>query len=339
MLENIGVDDKELRLIQNLYFDQIAAMRVKDNISEWTQIRKGVRQGCVMSPDLFSLYSEMILRTIENEPGVKIGGQNLSNLRYADDTVLLADSEDKLQNLINIVNEQSKKYGMELNEKKTETMVITKKREEDTPTCKIKVNGTSLKQVKSFKYLGTTITWNVQDETEVNIRIAQAKSAFNQMRSILCNKNISFKTRYRVLHCYVYPIFDYNAETWTLNKRTADRINAFEMWTLRRMMRISYLARKSNAQVLEMAKQDRALLRNIRRKQLKFVGHVLRKGRLEHLSLSGRIEGKRARGRQRGTFLQQFRHPNSNSVIQLACDRKVWKEFTDEAINAWNQAG
>jgi len=260
-------------------------------------------------------------------------------LRYADDTVLIADSEEKLQNLVNIVNENSNKFGMALNEKKTEAMVITKKREEDLPTCNISVNGTTLAQVKTFKYLGTTISWNSKEETELNIRIAQAKSAFQQMKNILCNKNILFKARYRVLNCYVYPIFTYNSETWTLNKRTTERIQAFEMWAFRRMMRISYLAKKTNQQVLQMAHQERSLLTDIKTRQMDFLGHVLRKGKLEHLSLSGKISGKRARGKQRITFLQQIQKMNTNKIFQMAYNRQVWRNFTQEAADAWKQAG
>lgn len=116
---------------------------------------------------------------------------------------------------------------MKLNEKKTEAMVITKKKEAELPTCKVKVNGSCLKLVKSFKYLGTTITW--KDDKELSIRTAQAKAAFNDMRSILCNNNITIKTRLRVLNNYIFPIFTYNSETWTLNKKEIEKINAFEM--------------------------------------------------------------------------------------------------------------
>lgn len=92
-------------------------------------------------------------------------------------------------------------------EKKTETMVITKKKEGEIPICQIIVNGTTLKQVKSFKYLGTTINCDAKDDKEFNIRIAQAKATFQQMKSVLCNKNIPFSTRYRVLKCYIYSVF------------------------------------------------------------------------------------------------------------------------------------
>jgi len=340
MLDNIGVDDKDLRIIQNLYFEQSAAIKVDDNRSEWTPIRKGVRQGCVLSPDLFSLYSEIILRSIKEAPGISVGGTNINNLRYADDTVLVADSDVKLQNLINIVNERSKHFGMELNEKKTETMVITKKTKEDMPKCHILVNGTAIKQAQSFKYLGTTITWNAKDDKELNIRVAQAKSAFNQMRPILCNKNLSFKTRYRVLKCYVNPIFVYNSETWTIDSRAEDRINAFEMWTFRRMTRTPWTARKTNEEILRIVDQKRSLLSDIRRRQLQFTGHVFRKGKLEHLSMTGKIEGKRAPGRQRLTYLKQklFNSRKSCDIIHTSYSRDEWKLFSIEAVDAWTQA-
>ena len=142
----------------------------------------------MLSPDLFSLYSEIILRHIEGEDGIKIGGHNINHLRYADDTVLLADSEEKLQNLIQIVDRKSMIYGMELNAKKTETMVITKKQETNIPTCSLTVNGLSLRQVNKFKYLGTMINWDARDEIDLNTRTAQAKASFQQMKTVFCNK-------------------------------------------------------------------------------------------------------------------------------------------------------
>ena len=113
----------------SLYYDQTAAIKINDKIGDFTPIQSGVRQGCVLLPDLFSLYSEIILRHIEGQDGIKIGGHNINHLRCTNNTVLLADSEEKLQNLIQIVNRKSMIYGMKLNAKKTETMVVTKKQE------------------------------------------------------------------------------------------------------------------------------------------------------------------------------------------------------------------
>lgn len=335
MLNEINVDDKDLRLIQNLYYDQSAVIRVGDNTTEECAIKKGVRQGCVMSPDLFSLYSEIILRDLKGKPGVNVGGTNVNNLRFADDTVLIADSEERLQNLVNVTNTSSLKKGMELNVKKTECMVITKKKENDIPSCNILVKGEKLKQVKSFKYLGTRISWNAKDDDEIKTRTAQAKATFQKLKNVLANKNISFETRFRVLKCYVFPVFNYNCEAWTINATMAKRINAFEMWAFRKMQRISWTTKTTNEAVLRQVNKERDLLKSIRHRQARFLGHVMRKGKLEHLSLTGKIEGKRARGRQRQKYLHHLSE-NPNEVIHATYNRSNWKKFIMEAADGWN---
>ena len=89
-----------MRLIQNLYWNQKVALKVGDELSEWQEIRRGVRQGCVLSPDLFNIYSKMILRTIEDLEGIKIGGNNITNIRCADIAALIPDPESNLQTLV-----------------------------------------------------------------------------------------------------------------------------------------------------------------------------------------------------------------------------------------------
>lgn len=101
MLQEIGVDGKDERLIANLYWSQKAAVRVGGEMTDWIQIRKEVRQGRVLSPDLFSLYGQRVIEDLEDMDGILIGGRNVNNIRYADDTVLLADTEEKLQALVN----------------------------------------------------------------------------------------------------------------------------------------------------------------------------------------------------------------------------------------------
>ena len=99
MLTDIGVDGKDVRLIANLYWDQRAAVRINSEKTEWVPIERGVRQGCVLAPDVFSLYSQKVMEEIEELEGVRVGGRNVNCIRYADDTVLIADSKEKLQEL------------------------------------------------------------------------------------------------------------------------------------------------------------------------------------------------------------------------------------------------
>ncbi|GFO07610.1 endonuclease-reverse transcriptase [Plakobranchus ocellatus] len=126
-LKQLNIDGKDLRIIKTMYWEQTAAMRVENKTSTFQDIKRGLRQGCVLFPDLFFFYSEIIMRNLENHPGIKVGGQNINNLRYADDTVLIAENKEDLQKLLNIVQEESRKKGSELNSKKTEVMVISRK--------------------------------------------------------------------------------------------------------------------------------------------------------------------------------------------------------------------
>ena len=112
-----------------------------------------------------NLYTEKISREIEGMPGVVIGGVNMNNLRYADDTGLLAIDSGKLQDLINTVNEKGKEYGMSINIKKTKVMVVTKNKV--TPNAKIAIEGRAIEQVKKFIYLGHLITDNRKCDGEI----------------------------------------------------------------------------------------------------------------------------------------------------------------------------
>ena len=197
ILENLDIDGKDLRVIRNLYWDQSAAVRIGGELSEYKLIERGVRRRCVMSPDIFNIYSEMILRNLENYPGVKINGENINNIRYADDTVLIADSEENLQRLLDITIEKSEEMGLTLNVKKTECMVISKKA--IAPLCDLQIRGQQIKVVKRFKYLGYMITSDGKCITEIKKRIATAKDAFQKLSLILKNRNISMTTKFRVL--------------------------------------------------------------------------------------------------------------------------------------------
>ena len=112
----VRVDEKDIRVIKNLHYQQRAAVRVRIELLE---IKRGVGQGCVLSPDLFTLYGEVIMREIEMMDGFSIEGRNFNSIRYAYDTVLVADSVEKLQTLLTVVNAASGERDRRINKEKT----------------------------------------------------------------------------------------------------------------------------------------------------------------------------------------------------------------------------
>src|SRR5215469_16178869 len=180
-----------------------------------------------MSPDLFNLYSEMIMREIKELEGIRLNGYNINNIRYADDTVLVADSEEKLQGLLNVLNEVSERKGLKINKSKTEVMVIS--RDNRNPRVNIRIEDNLVKQEEKFNYLGSLIHKDGRREDEIRKRINKSKCAFNKMKNLLTNSKVSIETRKLFVKCYVWSTLLYGCESWTLRKTDVRRIQAAEM--------------------------------------------------------------------------------------------------------------
>ena len=179
--------------------------------------------------------------------GFRIGRTVVNNLRYADDTVSIAESEEQLQRLINVVVTKSEEKGLYLNSAKSFTMVFSKASQ--IPTCNINVHGKILEQVHSFVYLGSQFISDARCETEIRRRIGIAKSAFTSMSKVLTSRDIHMTVRIKVLRCYMWSTLLYGCETWTISVAMQEKINAFETWLYRRMLRITWKDMVTNEEV------------------------------------------------------------------------------------------
>ena len=193
--------------------------------------------------------------------------------------------------------------------------------------------------MENFKYLGFTITPDAKCNVEIRKRIAMSKDTFSKMKPIFTNRNIGLDTKMRALKAYVWSILLYGSECWTLTKDTERKLEAVEMWYLRRIMKISWTEKRSNEEVMEMAGYKRSLLKVIRKRQLNFFGHMIRKDGLEKQLLCGKINGVKSRGRQRTKYtdsLSGFVAGKKASTIQLirgADDREKWRAMIADVCN------
>ena len=149
------------------------------------------------SPHLFALYTEMIMRELWDMECFRIGGTDANNLRYADDTVVVAESEEQLQRWISVVIAKSEKKGLHLNIAKSFSMVFSKSN--TTHTCHTDVHGNILEQVQSFIYLGSLFSSDTRCEKEIRRGIGIAKSSFTSINKVLTSRNIDMAVPIRVL--------------------------------------------------------------------------------------------------------------------------------------------
>ena len=260
-------------------------------------------------------------------------GSNINNLRCADDTMLLAESEDTLQAIMDEVNTAGKRYNMKMNAKKTKTMIITKK--EDKPKIKTTIDGIDIEQVTHFTYLGQEMTEDGRCETEIKKRIGIAKSTFSKMSRVLTSKNIPLTTRKRILQCYVWSTLLYGAETWTISDAMAKRLSAFEMWTYRRMLKIAWTDKITNVVVLDRINIEKRLLTTIQTKKLKYFGHIIRHDSLHRTILDGKVNGSRGRGRPRTTWstnICQWTDLRYHQAVRKAQRRDEWKTIASNPV-------
>ena len=329
MLE-MGFSSHIVDLIKGLYTDQSATVRTTHRLTVDLRIEKGARQGCIVSPHLFNIYSEVIMRTaLEGFEGtVKIGGRSITNLRYADDIVLVGGSIEELQNIVNRVHEASSQAGLYLNTSKTKVMKIIRVPLQNEQS-NISVNGQDIENVKDFVYLGAMITENYDDSKGIKRRITIAKNAMISLVKIF-GKTDQFQLLQRKdLPSLVFGIATYGSECWILKTTDKKKINSFELWCYRLLLRINWTDTKSNQYVLGKIGTSERLLTAIVKRKMAFVGHIFRKGDICKDLLTGTVYGKRGRGRPKTRYSDNIREFGGNwsfvDLYRLAQNRQAWR--------------
>ena len=202
ILQEMGILDHLTCLLRNLYAGQEATVTTGHGKTDWFQIGKGVHQVCISSLCLFNLYAEYIMRKARlhaAQAGIKIAGRNISNFRYADDTTLMAESEEELKNILMKVKKESEKAGLKLNIQKTKIMA-------SHPITSWQTDGETMETVADFIFWGSKITADGDCSHEIKRCLLLGRKARTNLDSILKSRDTTLSTKVSLVKAMVFPI-------------------------------------------------------------------------------------------------------------------------------------
>ena len=207
ILQEMGMPNHLICLLRNLYTGQEATVRTGHGTTDWFQIGKRIHQGCILSPCLFNVYAEYNMRNAgldEAQAGIKIAGRSINNLRHADDTTLIAESEEELNSLLMKVKEESEKIGLKLNIQKTKIMP-------SGPISSWQIDGETMETVRDFIFLGFRIT--ADGDCSHEFKRLLGRKAMTNLDSILKSRDITLPTKVHLVRAMVFPVVMYGCES------------------------------------------------------------------------------------------------------------------------------
>ena len=201
----------------------------------------------------------------EAQAGIKIAGRNINNLRYADDATLMSESEEELKSLLMEVKEESEKVGLKLNIQKTKIMA-------SSPITSWQIDG---KTVADFIFLGSKITADGDCSHEIKRHLLLGRKVMTNLGSILKSRDVTLPTKVHLVKAMVFPVVMYGCASWTIKKAECRRIDAFELWCSRRLLRVPWTTRRSNQSILKEISPGCSLEGLMLKLKLQYFGHLM----------------------------------------------------------------
>ena len=225
----------------------------------------------------------------EAQDGIKIAGRNIKNLRHADDTTLMADSQEKLKSLLMKVKEESEKAGLKLNIQKTKIMA-------SSPITSWQKEGETMETVTNFIFLGSRITVDGDCSHEIKRCLLFGRKAMTNLDSVLKSRDITLPTKVCLFKAMLFPLVMYGCESWTTEKADCQRIDAFELWCWRRLLRVPLTARRSNQPILKEINPEQTLKGLMLKLKFRCFGHLMQRvDSLVKTLMLGKTESRRRR--------------------------------------------
>ena len=225
------------------------------------------------------------------QAGIKIAGRNINNPRYADDTTFMAESEEEPKSLMMKLKDESKNVGLKLNIRKTKIMARG-------PITSWQIDGETVETVSDFVFWGSKITADSDCSHEIKRRLLLGRKVMTNLDSILKSRDITLPTKVRLVKAMIFPEVMYGCESWTVKKAECLRIDAFELWCWRRLLRVPWTARRSNQSILKEISPGCSLEGLMLKLKLQYFGHLMQRvDSLEKTLMLGGIGGRRKRRR------------------------------------------
>ena len=204
----------------------------------------------------------------EVQAGIKIAGRNISNLRYADDITLVSKNEEELKSLLMKVKEESEKAGLKLNIQKTKIMA-------SGPITSWQIDGETVQTVTDFIFLGSKVTADGNCSHEIKRLLLLGRKLMTNLDSILKSRDITLLTKVHLVKAMVFPVVVYGCEVLTIKKAECRRIDAFELWCWRRLLRVPWTARRSNQSILKDISSECSLEGLMMKLKLQYFDHLI----------------------------------------------------------------
>ena len=204
----------------------------------------------------------------EAQAGIKIAGRNISNLRYADDTTLMAESEEELKCLLMKVKEESRKVSLKLNMQKTKIMA-------SGPINSWEIDGETVETVADFIFCGSKVTADGDCNHEIKRHLLLGRKVMTNLDSIFKSRDTTLPTKVRLVKAMVFPVVMYGCECWTVKKAERRRIDAFELWCWRTLLRVPCTSRTSNQSILKEISPVISLEGLMLKLKLQYFGHLM----------------------------------------------------------------
>ena len=224
-----------------------------------------------MSLCLLNFYAEYIMRNArldKAQAGIKIARRKINNLKYADDTTLMAESEEELKSFLMKVKEESEKTGLKFNIRKMKIMA-------SGPIISWQIVGETMETVRDFIFLGYKITADGDCSHEIKRRLLLGRKVMTNLGSIFKSRDITLPTKVHLVKVMVFPVVMNGCESWTIKKSECRRIDAFELWCQRRLLRVPYTARRSNQSIIREISPEYSLEGLTLKLKLRYFGYLM----------------------------------------------------------------